>query len=75
MPDNFMEIHRAQIVSLAARNNVPTVFKPLLSPEMAVCFPTEQTSKIYFAAPPAMWTAFSVAQTRRSFLFRCQSNI
>jgi ABC-type uncharacterized transport system substrate-binding protein len=25
VPDNFMEIHRAQIVSLAARNNVPTV--------------------------------------------------
>jgi putative ABC transport system substrate-binding protein len=25
MPDNFVEIHRARIVSLAARNNVPTV--------------------------------------------------
>jgi putative tryptophan/tyrosine transport system substrate-binding protein len=25
VPDNFMEIHRARIVSLAARNNVPTV--------------------------------------------------
>ena len=25
MPDNFVEIHRARIVSLAARNNVPTI--------------------------------------------------
>ena len=25
VPDNFMEIHRARIVSLAARNNMPTV--------------------------------------------------
>jgi len=27
MPDNFMEIHRAQIISLAARNNVPAVYQ------------------------------------------------
>jgi putative ABC transport system substrate-binding protein len=27
MPDNFMEIHRAQIISLAARNNVPAIYQ------------------------------------------------
>jgi putative ABC transport system substrate-binding protein len=27
MPDNFMTIHRAQIISLAARNNVPAVYQ------------------------------------------------
>jgi putative tryptophan/tyrosine transport system substrate-binding protein len=27
MPDNFMEIHRAQIISLVARNNVPAVYQ------------------------------------------------
>jgi putative ABC transport system substrate-binding protein len=27
MPDNFMEIHRAQIISLSARNNVPAVYQ------------------------------------------------
>jgi putative ABC transport system substrate-binding protein len=27
MPDNFMEIHRAQIISLAARDNVPAVYQ------------------------------------------------
>jgi putative tryptophan/tyrosine transport system substrate-binding protein len=27
MPDNFMEIHRAQIILLAARNNVPAVYQ------------------------------------------------
>jgi putative ABC transport system substrate-binding protein len=27
MPDNFVEIHRALIISLAARNNVPAVYQ------------------------------------------------
>jgi putative ABC transport system substrate-binding protein len=27
MPDNFIEIHRALIISLAARNNVPAVYQ------------------------------------------------
>jgi putative ABC transport system substrate-binding protein len=27
MPDNFMEIHRARIVSLAAQNNVPAIYQ------------------------------------------------
>jgi putative ABC transport system substrate-binding protein len=27
MPDNFMEIHRAQIISLAAQNNVPAIYQ------------------------------------------------
>ena len=27
MPDNFMEINRAQIISLAARNNVPAIYQ------------------------------------------------
>jgi ABC-type uncharacterized transport system substrate-binding protein len=27
MPDNFVTIHRAQIISLAARNNVPAVYQ------------------------------------------------
>jgi hypothetical protein len=26
MPDSFMEVHRAPIISLAARNNVPVVY-------------------------------------------------
>ena len=27
MPDNFIEIHRALIISLAARNNIPAVYQ------------------------------------------------
>jgi hypothetical protein len=72
MPDNFVEIHRALIISLAARRNVPAVYQTLLSPETAVCFPTELTSKIYFVGRPAMWIAFYAAQSRRSFPFNCQ---
>jgi hypothetical protein len=27
MPDNFIEIHRAIIISLVARNNIPAVYQ------------------------------------------------
>jgi putative tryptophan/tyrosine transport system substrate-binding protein len=47
----------------------------LLSPEMAVCSPTELTSKIYFTAVRATSITFSVAQSRLSFLCSCLRNI
>ena len=44
----------------------------LLAPETAGCFPTEQTSKIYFAGPPGMWPASSAAQSLLNSRFKCQ---
>jgi hypothetical protein len=40
----------------------------------ADCFPMGQTTAIYSVAPPSLSIAFSVAQSRRTFLFNCRSN-
>jgi hypothetical protein len=47
----------------------------LSMPEMVACLPTDQTLKIYFAAPPAMWMAFFVAQSRPTCRFKYRSNL
>ena len=39
MPDIFMNVHRAPIISAAARNNVPAVY----SQSYSVCSPTDPT--------------------------------
>jgi putative tryptophan/tyrosine transport system substrate-binding protein len=54
MPDNFVAIHRASIISLAARNNVPAIYQTLFMSEKAGCFLTGQTIEIYFIALRAM---------------------
>ena len=71
----FVLVHRAPIISLAARNNVPAVYRNLSLSETAVCFPTDQTSQTYFVAPRPMSIAFSVAQSRRTCPFNCRSNL
>ena len=43
MPDIFTLVHRAAIISAAARNNVPAVYGYSFLSETAVCSPTEAT--------------------------------
>ena len=43
MPDAFTGLHRAPIISAAARNNIPAVYVILSLSETAVCSPTEST--------------------------------
>jgi len=69
MPDIFMGVHRALIISAAARNNVPAVYNVLALPETAVCSPTDPTWKIAFPVPPLMSIAFCGARSRRICLF------
>ncbi len=45
MPDIFMQVHRATIISQAARNNVPAIYQlSFIRSAKAVCFPTDPTS-------------------------------
>jgi putative ABC transport system substrate-binding protein len=63
VPDGIMTVHRAPIISAAARNNVPAVYWQTL-PKTAACSPTEPTSQTSFVAPPAMSIAFCAARSR-----------
>jgi putative tryptophan/tyrosine transport system substrate-binding protein len=75
MPDNFMTIHRAQIISLAARNNVPAVYQLPVNVRDGGLLSYGATSQMYFAAPLHMWIAFFMAQCPRSFPFKCRPSI
>ena len=74
MPDSFMAVHRAPIIMLAARNNVPTVYWESVYARDGGLL-TDQTLKIYFAAPPPMWIAFFVAQNRPTCRFKYRPNL
>jgi putative ABC transport system substrate-binding protein len=68
MPDNFVEVHRALIISLAARSNLPAVYQtPVIARDGGLL-----SYGAYFVGRPAMWIAFYAAQSRRSFPFNCQ---
>ena len=43
MPDLFVQVHRAPIISAAARNNVPAVYYLSPLPETAACSRTDPT--------------------------------
>ena len=74
MPDNFIEIHRALIISLAARNNVPAVYQTPIIARDGGLLSYGADFKIYFTAVPTMLTTFSVVQSRQSFLCSCLQN-
>jgi putative ABC transport system substrate-binding protein len=73
--DSFLVSHRKPIILAAAQNEVPRSIFTLSLPETVDCFPTGQTTQIYFAVLAPMSIAFSVAQTPRSFRFRCRSSL
>ena len=51
MPDAFMTAHRAPIILLAARNNVPAVYSDIcLCSETAVCFPTDRIRRDMYSS-------------------------
>ena len=76
VPDGFMVVHRAAIISAAAGNKVPAVAGiPQSFAREAVCFPTQQTSKTFFVAPPRTSIAFSVALSQRNCPFKHRSNL
>ncbi len=74
MPDTFMLVHRAPIILLAARNNVPAVYRTSVFARdggLLSYGPDRWTS---FVARRPMSIAFSVAQSRRTCQFSCRSN-
>jgi putative ABC transport system substrate-binding protein len=68
IPDVFTSVHRAPIISAAARNNVPAVYS---ASEFAREVSTPQTT---IAVPPLMSIAFCAARSRRSYPFSCRPN-
>ena len=74
MPDNFVEIHRTQIIPRRHETMYLRLTNCLYKLKTAGCSLTGQTLQIYFAAPRHMWTAFSVAQCPRIFPFKCRQN-
>ena len=76
MPDAFMASpSRANHIAGSPKQCTGGLLCYLSLPETAVCFPTDQTSEIYFAAPRPMSIAFSVAQSRPTCRFNCRSNL
>jgi hypothetical protein len=74
MPDNFVEIHRTQIIPRRHETMYLRLTNCLYKLKTAGCSLTGQTLQIYFAAPRHMWTAFSVARCPRIFPFKCRRN-
>ena len=71
MPDNFIEIHRALIISLAARNSVPAVYQtPIIARDGGLLSYGAEFQDIFHRTARVLIT-FSVAQSRRNFLCSC----
>jgi hypothetical protein len=73
-PSVFTINHRASIIALALRHNVPAVYGTLSTSRMAASCRMDRTSAISFAAAPPMSIGFSVAPSRRNFQFNCRSS-
>jgi hypothetical protein len=58
MPEAFLNVHRAEITSLAAHYHLPAVIRAVSSLNSAACCPTEMTRAIIFGARRRMWMKF-----------------
>jgi putative ABC transport system substrate-binding protein len=70
MPDGFLNVHRAEIVLLAARYHLPAVYPWRSLLKLAACYLTEACRAICFGRPQLM----SIASLRARSLptFRCR---
>jgi hypothetical protein len=75
LPDGYMVVHRASIISAAARNNVPAVYNALFFVRDGGLLATAPTSRTSFGARHPMSIVFYVAQSRLTCQFSCQSNL
>jgi hypothetical protein len=64
LPGAFTLLHRAPMISAAARNNVPAVYPNSAWSKRADCSPLESTERTSFVAPPLMSIAFCAARSR-----------
>jgi putative tryptophan/tyrosine transport system substrate-binding protein len=72
MPDNFMEIHRAQIISLAARNSVPAVYQlPVNVRDGGLLSYGADFADVFRRAAPYVDRVLR-GTMRRSFPFKCR---
>ena len=69
MPDGgFTNVHRGQIILLAAQNNIPALY-PTSGFVRDACFPTDQIERTLCAARRPMSIASCVARSRPTYLF------
>ena len=70
MPDNFVEIHRALIISLAARSNVPAIYQtPVIARDGGLLSYGADFRDIFRRSASYV---DRILQSRRSFPFKCQ---
>src|SRR5262245_38233235 len=67
MPDTFTDVHRAEIISLAARFGLPAIYPRRPFTELAACCPTELTCSICIGARQATLIVSSRANSRAGF--------
>jgi putative tryptophan/tyrosine transport system substrate-binding protein len=73
-PGSFMNVHRASVISLSARSNIPTVYTSPIYVRDGGLLSYGPDLKTCFAAQLPMSIGFSEAQALRSFQFSCRSN-
>ena len=74
IPDIFMDIHRAEIISLAARSGLPAIYPRQSSLKSVGCCPTELTSSIRIGKQRPTPIASSRARNRASFPSKLRSS-
>jgi putative ABC transport system substrate-binding protein len=75
MPDGFLNVHRAEIILLAARYHLPAVYPWRFFAEQGGCSPTEVSRAICFGKRRPMWIASLRARSRPTCQYRRQPNI
>ena len=74
MPDAFLDDHRADFTSLAARYRVPAIIRSVNTLKLVAWHPMEMTSRIIFGALRSMPIASCVSPSRASFRSRRRSS-
>ena len=74
-PDGFLNVHRVEIISLAARYRVPTVYPWRFSLNSAAWCPTEASSAICFGLQRVTSIEFSRVKNRRTYRSKHRRNM